>query len=371
MRIERLRHPSVLGPLIAATALLVLGLVGVLNAGWGYGLLLVSLLLIIGAVASMALLLFTRRFDTESLRASAATLGLFGAWCYLFAVAALAGHYVHETLDGRMELRWILFGPAALAALIVLDVGLYRLLVARNLPTWNRYRAVFSRDLANPTAMRRTFVDDVVLHRTLLGVSGFRWFKHTMIYWGFALMFATELLAVIVRDGLPAFGLADIWEVSSHPVRLAFDFAYDFTGTMVLLGCLLAIVYRIKVNGTEAQKYSDTPTAVFLLLVVISGFVVEALRIAGAPADPAHTVSFAGYALSLVMPSTLGEGSALFEALWIGHVLGSCAFIAYVPIHRLVHSCATPMGRLMTSQKELLAAKKRAVLTGLMMQRSE
>ena len=371
MRIERLRNPSVLGPLIAAAALLVLGLAGVLNAGWGYGLFLVSLLLILGAVTSMALLLFTRRFDTESLRSGAATLGLLGAWCYVFAVAALAGHYGYETLAGRMELRWILFGPAVLAALIVLDVGLYRLLVVRNLPTWNRYRANLSRDLANPAAMRRTFVDDVVLHRTLLGVNGFRWFKHTLIYWGFALMFATELLAVVVRDGLPAFGVTNIWDVTSHPVRLAFDFAYDFTGMMVLIGCGLAIGYRIKVNGTEAQKFSDTPTAVFLLLVVVSGFMVEAMRIAGAPPDPAHSVSFAGYALSLITPATLGEGTVLYEALWIGHVLGSCAFIAYVPVHRLVHSCATPMGRLMTSQKELLAAKKRAVLNGLMMQQSK
>ena len=60
----------------------------------------------------------------------------------------------------------------------------------------------------------------------------------------------------------------------------------------------------------------------------------------------------------------------MYEALWLVHVLGSCAFIAYVPAKRLVHSCATPMGRLMHSQRELLAAKKQAVLAGLMMRRT-
>ena len=62
-------------------------------------------------------------------------------------------------------------------------------------------------------------------------------------------------------------------------------------------------------------------------------------------------------------------GSTTYEFLWLAHVLGSCLFIAYVPIKRLVHSCATPMGRLMTSQTRLLAEKKRAVLSGLMMHR--
>ena len=221
-----------------------------------------------------------------------------------------------------MELRWVLFGPAVLAALIVLDVGLYRMLVGRNLPTWNRYRSVIRRELANPEAMRRTLVDDVILHRSLRSVSGFRWLKHTLIFWGFALMFATELLAVFVREGFPAFGWPDIWEVTSHPVRLAFDFVYDFTGLMVLVGCALAIGWRIAVQGTEERKFADTPTAVFLFLVVLSGFVVEGMRLAALPVA-LHGVSFVGSAFAMATPAAAGPGSAAYETLWLVHVLGS------------------------------------------------
>ena len=225
------------------------------------------------------------------------------------------------------------------------------------------------RELANPEAMRRTLVDDVILHRTLRSVSGFRWLKHTLIFWGFALMFAAEVLAVFVREGFPAFGWPDIWEVAtSHPVRLAFDFVYDFTGLMVLVGCALAIGWRIVVQGTEERKYTDTPTAVFLFLVVLSGFVVEGMRLAAMPLE-LHGVSFVGSVFALAMPAEAGPGSAAYEVLWLVHVLGSCAFIAYVPVKRFVHSCATPMGRLMHSQRELLAAKRHAVLAGLMMGR--
>ena len=364
-----LSDPRILRPVAGGAAWLLLGVTGIVGAGWGYGLFFASVLLLAGAAAAVALLVLTRAFDTERLRGSAAWLGLGGAWLYVWAVGALSGHYILETFEGRMELRWILFGPAALAALIVLDVGLYRMLVGKNLPTWNRYRGVIRREIANPEAMRRTLVDDVILHRSLRSVSGFRWLKHTLIFWGFGLMFAAELLAVFVREGFPAFGWPDIWEAASHPVRLAFDFVYDFTGLMVLVGCALAIGWRITVQGSEEQKFTDTPTAVFLFLVVLSGFVVEGMRLAAVPWD-LHGVSFVGSAFSLATPPTAGPGTAAYETLWLVHVLGSCAFIAYVPAKRLVHSCATPMGRLMHSQRELLAAKRQAVLTGLMMRRT-
>ena len=278
-----LSNPRILRPAAGATAWLLLGLTGLIGAGWGYGLFFASMLLLAGAAVAVALLALTRAFDTDRLRGSAAWLGIIGVWTYVWAVGALAGHYTHETFAGRMELRWVLFGPAVLAALVVLDVGLYRMLVGKNLPSWHRYRGVIRRELANPRAMRRTLIDDVILHRTLFSVSGFRWLKHTLIFWGFALMFAAELLAVVVREGFPAFGWTDLWEMTSHPVRLAFDFVYDFTGLMVLVGCALAIGWRIKVNGTGEQKFTDTPTAVFLFLVVLSGFVVEGMRLAAVP----------------------------------------------------------------------------------------
>ncbi len=366
-----LSSPRVLRPAAGAAAWLLLGVTGVVGAGWGYGLFFASLLLLSGAVVAFALLVLTRAFDSARLRGSAAWLGLLGVWAYVWAVGALSGHYLLETIEGRMELRWVLFGPAVLAALVVLDIGLYRALVGRNLPAWNRYRSVIRRERADPRAMRRTLVDDVLLHRTLLSVSGFRWLRHTLIFWGFGLMLATELLAVFVREGFPAFGWPDLWEVASHPVRLAFDFAYDFTGLMVLVGCALAIGWRIAVEGTQERKYADTPTAVFLFLVSFSGFVVEGMRLAALP-EALHGVSFVGRVFALAMPGggALGPGSTAYEALWLAHVLGSCAFIAYVPARRLVHSCATPMGRLMHSQRELLAAKRHAVLTGLMMKRT-
>lgn len=365
-----LAKPSMWGPGGVAVLLLVVGLFGGLSAAWGYGLFLVASVLLLAGAVLFGVFTLSRAGDTEALKGAFTWLFVMGAWAYLFAVCALAGHYTFETIHGRMEWRWILFGPAVLAALIVLDYGIYRLLVGKNLPTWERFKQHVTREQGDPAAMRRTLMDDVILHKSLYSVSSFRWLRHTLIFWGFMLMFFLELLAVAVREALPAFGFRDIWEQHDHPLRLAFDFGFETFGLMVLIGCIMALVWRAMVSGTEEQKYADTPTALFLLFVVVSGFVVEGMRIAGMPGLPLQGMSYVGYVAAGLFPSGDWVNSAGYEFLWIVHVLGSCLFIAYVPVKRLIHSCATPMGRLMHSQKGMLAAKKEAVLRGLMAPRS-
>ncbi|MBT5513203.1 MAG: hypothetical protein HOK25_03860 [Rhodospirillaceae bacterium] len=358
--------PSRLVPILVSVLLFGFGAFGFLIEAWGYGLLLIATVALFFGAGLFFIFILTRYFDTQSLKQTFVGLLRLGGWLYVLGVAALSGFFVDETLHGRMELNWILFGPTVLAAVIFLDLGVYRLLIKKNLPTWQRFGHLVSRDLSDPESMRRTLVDDVIMHRSLLSVSRFRWFKHTLIFWGFSLMFGAEILAVFVREAIPAFGMRDIWEELDHPIRRAFDFAYDFTGLMVLLGCVLALIWRVVVNGKPEQKYSDTPTALFLFFVVLSGFVLEGARISVAGADAMNLASFVGVVFSYGFSDGGDIASAIYQPLWYVHVFGSCAFIAYVPVKRLIHSCATPMGRLMNSQTDLLAAKKKASIRGLL-----
>ncbi len=370
MSASAFKGPAVWGPAIAGAALFAVGVLGDLSAAWGYGLFLAASVLIAMGLALFCVFIFSSRFDTDALRWGFTWLFVLGAWCYVYSVCAFGGYFLYETLQGRMELRWIVFGPAVLAALIVLDVGLYRTIVRKNLPTYQRYRQYISRERADPAAMRRTLIDDVLVQKALWSISGFRWLRHTLIFWGFVLMFIVELAAVVFREALPAFGLPDIWREAGHPLRLALNFAFDFFGLMVLIGCILALAWRAMVNGTEQQKYTDTPTALFLFFVVLSGFLVEALRLAASPGHPYASAEFVGYFMATFLPQSTGLASVAFTSLWFIHVLGSCVFIAYVPVKRLIHSCATPIGRLMNSQASLLAAKRQGVISGLMMRRS-
>ena len=354
-----------LGTVAAVSGVLFLGgAVGLLSEVWGYAVLLVSAVLLLGSAALFATFLLSHRFDGESLKAGFIRLFLIGAAAYVIGVAALGGYFLHETITGRLALKWILFGPAVLGAIIVLDVGIYRLLVEKNLPTYRRYRRFISREASDPASMRQVLFDEVVLQKSLFSVSRLRWLRHTLIFWGFMLLFATELFAVLFREILYSFGWTSLW-APDHPLRLLFDFAFEVFGLAVLVGCVLAFIWRWSVRGTEEEKFSDTPTALFLFLVVLSGFLVEALRISVGPADAIAAISFVGYALAALLGPAERLYAWFYEPLWWLHVFGSCLFIAYVPVKRLIHSCATPMGRLMNSQKALLEAKRRANLAGL------
>lgn len=362
----RARRRRFILPLIVGITVFVMQLSGQYGAGLGYALLLASVILLLGAVAALALLVLTGMFSTEYLSGAMRWLFSVGAWVYVIGVFDLSGHYLLESLQGRVELKWMLFGPLALLTLIVFDIGLYRLIYRKNHVNWKRYRQHINRKNAQPQLMRAVLYSDVLMHTSLLSVSGLRWLRHTLIFWGFVLMFAVEVAAVFVREGIPAFGFVDIWEMAGHPVRLAFDFAFDFFGLMVLIGCLLSFVWRISARGSEVVKFADTPSAVFLFLVVLSGFVVEAARIASGADLTGSAYSFVGWTMAYVAGDSSGWADAVYTPMWYLHVFGSLAFIVYIPAFRLVHSCATPVGRLMNSQKRMLANKRDSSIAGLM-----
>ncbi len=347
---------------VIAGLLVVLGLIGQSHAAIGYALFLIATLLLLSGVALLGIFALTRWFDTAFLRQSFVCAFWMGAWAYVFAVASFIGYYTYEAAIGNVAFRYILFGPAILAAIVVLDVGIYRVIVQKNLPTFRRFGDLWNRDGLDQDAMARTLVDEVVLHRTLFKVSPLRWARHQLIFWGFGLMFLVEVAAVAFREAFPSFGWTDIWHMREHPIRLAFDLAYDLTGLMLLVGCVLALAFRVMVHGKAEQKFTDTPTTVFLLVLTVSGFMLEGARLGLEPAGSTTAwASFVGLAFIPISPT----GETAREALWIFHALAVCAFIAYIPLKRMIHSCATPVGRLANSQKGLLADKKAKVIAGL------
>lgn len=355
----------------AATALLVLGLglAGMLNAAWGYALFTLAGLSFAAALAVVATLMLTRLGDVAQLLQQSRQFAGLGVASYVLAVAAMGGYYGHEALAGRIETHWAVFGPIVLAALVSFEWGIYRKLVQANLPTLQRYRRHMRRQDADPKAMRTVLIDDVLVQRSLWQVSKFRWLRHSLIFWGFGAMFLVELLAVFVREAVPAFGWTDIWRVPGHPIRLAFDLAYEVTGTMMLLGCVLALVWRVTVQGKPERKFADTPMVLALLFVVVTGFLLEGWRIALGSPGPGTALSFVGVPTAKLLKSWGLIAPDMFQPLWLIHVIASCALIGLLPFTRLVHTCATPFGRLLNSQRGLLVSKKLGSLSGLLLPR--
>jgi len=348
-----------------AGVLLTAGLVNGLSAAWGYALFLLAAASFAACLLWASTLTMSRLGQTQQLVRRIRMSARVGAMCYVWAVAALAGHYIHETLAGRMEWHWVVFGPVVLGALVAFEWGVYLKLLKSNALTLHRYERFIDRDLAEPQAMRRTLVDEVILHRTLWQTSKLRWWRHSLIFWGFAGMVGVELIAVFLREAVPAFGWPDIWRTPGHPIRAAFDFLYDFTGLMMLAGCSLALYWGWTVRDKPEKKYADRPMVLFLGFVVLSGFLVEGWRMAEAKTSVDAGYSFVGLFFAWMLQPWASGLSGAYKPIWLIHVVASCALIGYIPASRLIHTCATPLGRLMNSQKALLKAKKMGVLAGL------
>ena len=127
------------GLMAIAAGLLLLGLAGASNAAVGYGFFMVATLLLFAGCGLLAVFALTRWFETAALQRAFISAFWMGAWCYVLSVAALSGYFIYEALAGRIEWKYIIFGPAALAAIVILDVGIWRIIVQRNLATVGRY----------------------------------------------------------------------------------------------------------------------------------------------------------------------------------------------------------------------------------------
>jgi len=198
-------------------------------------------------------------------------------------------------------------------------------------------RFVFSRRFAEVLLV---FLRDAMYLSKLKDRSATRWLMHLLILGGFAVMFVLDLIVTFALDFLkyePMIsedGWAKLW------LR---DFGFDLVGAMMLVGLLIAAVRRFvlkpKIVRTELP---DAASILFLIAVVLGGFILEGMGIAGGIPDHEINVeySFLGYAFSLVTPSSAG---GWYDEAWLVHGIMSALLIAYIPFSKLFHMIATPI----------------------------
>ncbi len=197
-------------------------------------------------------------------------------------------------------------------------------------------RAVFSRRFVKSRAI---FVKEALYLSKLKERSSSRWAMHLLIFCGFAGTLVLDLVVTFSLDVLrwqPMMleaGWAKLW------IR---DFGFDFLGAALLAGLIMAItrrfVLRPKILRTELP---DAASVLFLFAVVLGGFILEGIglagRIPGHAAQPQY--SFLGYLISTALPSSAGH---YYDQAWLIHGVMSALFMAYIPFSKLFHMIATP-----------------------------
>ncbi|MFQ5459403.1 MAG: heterodisulfide reductase-related iron-sulfur binding cluster, partial [Anaerolineae bacterium] len=160
---------------------------------------------------------------------------------------------------------------------------------------------------------------------------------HTGLFWGFCLLFIGTVLATVD------------WDVAhlllgrrfiGGTFYLVYEFVLDAAGLVLVAGLFMAMYRRYFVQ--PAHVVGEWDFVLWTLLVVnVSGFAVEGLRLAMAPVDWGG-VSFVGQTVAdgvFLAPAWFLTRwlAPLHLALWLFHAVAALVFIAAVPYTNAVH----------------------------------
>lgn len=171
---------------------------------------------------------------------------------------------------------------------------------------------------------------------------------HLMIFYGFcALLLATTLLGIAEYG--PLLGLPNFHKGGYF---LAYEFIFDIMGLVFTVGVAWALVRRLlilKSHGhpeldpeTQRPKWGRNPLShdvkdfyalILLLALGLTGFIVEAARMAASP-QPWDSAAPIGYALSRILPPL---DAPVYLTIWWVHALLVSAFFVVLPQMRLRH----------------------------------
>jgi nitrate reductase gamma subunit len=247
----------------------------------------------------------------------------------------------------------------------VLFIGLYRnLFVKLGVIFGASGRFIPLRDV-DASALGQAYADEVVLQRRIRLRGRVPWTRHMLISWGFSVLFVFDILTALLTKYLPSEPF-----LHGHAGWLFLKFGLNLSGMVLLLGLLIALVRGVRTAGSEEAKFNDTPGTVFLLLVVVTGFVAQGMHFANLPAQPGYGWALLGHWMGEAMRAG-APYTGSYGFFWMAHALAASAFLAYLGWSRMIHVFAAPLGRIFYSQPALREAKVRTVMEGLLKPRAE
>lgn len=184
-------------------------------------------------------------------------------------------------------------------------------------------------------------------HRRLREVDPARWLAHTCLMGAFAAMAALSTLTGFVQEIL--IGLLHV----RHPLALAV--ASEDTPMMALANETLGVIMVLSMVFIALRRYvrrpsqlrtatADTTLVVLLVLTLLGGFPVEALRLLMDQVPPEIArYSYVGYLMALPFRSLDWPWQTLHYWVFIAHSTLASAFLAYIPFSKLWHAVAGPI----------------------------
>lgn len=182
---------------------------------------------------------------------------------------------------------------------------------------------------------------DAVLQRRLYAQSRGRWFIHALIFYPLVFRFSWGLLALAFSHLLPQWRVTWIMLDQSYPATAV---VFDVTGAMVVVGIGAALVRGAlgKFREVSGLPPRDLPALVLIACVLLTGLIVEAMRIAMTGAPPGARYALLGWALSVPFSEISGL-TEVYGYMWYCHAGFVGLFVAYLPFSRMVHMLVAPI----------------------------
>lgn len=167
---------------------------------------------------------------------------------------------------------------------------------------------------------------------------------HASIFYGFLILtFGTAIVAVQADFGIP---------LLYGKFYLGLSLFLDLFGLLAIAGVIMA-AYRRYIKKPERLDNTpdDAVTLALIFLVLVTGFMVEGLRMYSAGDN------WAGWSPLGLVFAKIVEGVGVtkefalsaHKLLWWGHMLLAFGFIAYIPYSKLFHLLTSPLNQFMRS----------------------
>ncbi|MDP3062036.1 MAG: (Fe-S)-binding protein, partial [Chloroflexota bacterium] len=219
---------------------------------------------------------------------------------------------------------------------------------------------------SRPRLWLRLLANEVLGHRRFINRDWYGGLMHLFLFWGIiVLLFATTLSALEFNWHTYVAPWAG-FEFPTSYVRVQTKFVWDvFGGLMASVGVAMAIWRRYVIRPPRLNTFlDDGVTLFFIAALLLTGFLLEGLRIAATQLNPASEL----YAPSMAWVAPVGYGFALLYraagvtpyatevahfTLWWTHVSLLAAAFAYAALRfsKLSHILISPLNVLIRSDR--------------------
>jgi Fe-S oxidoreductase/nitrate reductase gamma subunit len=222
---------------------------------------------------------------------------------------------------------WLMYLLAALA-FVVFCYGVYR-----RVQYWRRGRADGER-LSDWGKRLWLVLKELAFQKRVRG-SFFPGLFHSLLFYSFVVFVLTTALVALDYDFGTNFFRSYLY--------VLLTVACEVGGLFVLVGVGMAVWRRsIKKPASIQTTIADTLPLALIGAIVITGFLIEGLRIATI-GDSWSKLSFVGLAVSKLFGGiSPGAGRTAHASLWWSHTVLAFGWIAVIPYTKLVHLLALP-----------------------------